>query len=186
MPIRWAKQHETAVQTGRYLLSPEASKRTLADLIDRYTEHILPDLPASARDYARHLRWWKEQLGSYYLSDISPRLIDDCKQKLLREPGQKGKRSNATADLSAKASNAAKLSSDAIRSLVGPTAAAPVSGTVRGAQPSVVADQDESMDVITALREHDGSAAKRIAAHATPGAWRKRDPVERCRRALLA
>ena len=24
--IRWAKQHETAVQTGRYLLSPEASK----------------------------------------------------------------------------------------------------------------------------------------------------------------
>lgn len=26
--IRWAKQHETAVQTGRYPLSPEASKRT--------------------------------------------------------------------------------------------------------------------------------------------------------------
>jgi integrase len=94
--IRWAKQHETAVQTGRYLLSPEASKRTLADLIDRYTKHVLPDLPASARDYARHLRWWKSQLGSYYLSDISPRLIDDCKQKLLRKPGPKGKRSNAT------------------------------------------------------------------------------------------
>lgn len=55
-----------------------------------------PDLPASARDYARHLRWWKDQLGSYYLSDISPRLIDDCKHKLLREPGPKGKRSNAT------------------------------------------------------------------------------------------
>lgn len=48
------------------------------DLIDRYTEHILPDLPASARDYARHLRWWKDQLGP------------------LREPGPKGKRSNAT------------------------------------------------------------------------------------------
>ena len=94
--IRWAKQHETAVQTGRYLLSPEASKRTLADLIDRYTEYVLPDLPASARDYARHLCWWKEQLGSYYLSDISPRLVDDYKQKLLREPGPKGKRSNAT------------------------------------------------------------------------------------------
>jgi hypothetical protein len=31
---------------------PEVSKRTLADLIDRYTEHVLPDLPASARDYA--------------------------------------------------------------------------------------------------------------------------------------
>src|SRR4051794_19279007 len=29
--IRWAKQHETAVQTGRYLLSPGASKQTLAD-----------------------------------------------------------------------------------------------------------------------------------------------------------
>ena len=53
--IRWAKQHETAVQTGRYLLSPEASKRTLADLIDRYTEQVLPDLPTSARDYARVL-----------------------------------------------------------------------------------------------------------------------------------
>ena len=26
----------------------------------------------------------------YYLSDTSPRLIDDCKQKLLREPGPKG------------------------------------------------------------------------------------------------
>ncbi|HSG40580.1 MAG TPA: hypothetical protein VLE27_13145 [Thermoanaerobaculia bacterium] len=34
---------------------------------------------ASARGYARHPRWWKDQLGSYYLSDISPRLIDDCR-----------------------------------------------------------------------------------------------------------
>ncbi|HEY0556247.1 MAG TPA: hypothetical protein VGG20_18480 [Thermoanaerobaculia bacterium] len=55
--VRWAKQHETAVQTGRHLISQEASKQTLADLIDRYTEHVLPDLPDSARDYARHLRW---------------------------------------------------------------------------------------------------------------------------------
>lgn len=90
MPSDGQSSTKTAVQTGRYLLSPEASKRTLAELIDRYSEHVLPDLPASARDYARHLRWWKDQLGSYYLSDISPRLIDDCKQKLLREPGPKG------------------------------------------------------------------------------------------------
>jgi hypothetical protein len=34
--IRWAKQHETGVQTGRHLVSQEASKRTLADLIDRF------------------------------------------------------------------------------------------------------------------------------------------------------
>lgn len=26
----------------RYLLSPEASKKTMADLIDRYTEHPAP------------------------------------------------------------------------------------------------------------------------------------------------
>jgi integrase len=94
--VRWAKQHETAVQTGRYLISQEASKRTLADLINRYTEQVLPDLPDSARDYARHLRWWREQLGSYYLSDITPRMIDDCKHKLLRQPGPRGKRSNST------------------------------------------------------------------------------------------
>jgi len=28
--IRWAKQHETAAQTGCYLLSPETSKRTFS------------------------------------------------------------------------------------------------------------------------------------------------------------
>jgi hypothetical protein len=53
--IRCAKQHETAVQTGLHLGSQGASKRTLADLIDRYTEHVLPDLPVNARAYARHL-----------------------------------------------------------------------------------------------------------------------------------
>jgi len=94
--IRWAKQHETGAQTGRHLIIQEASKRTLADLIDRYTKHVLPDLPAGARDYARHLRWWKESSGPYYLSDISLRLIDDCKQKLLREPRPKGKRKQCT------------------------------------------------------------------------------------------
>jgi hypothetical protein len=62
---RWARQLEAAIQTGHHLVSLEASKRTLADLIDRYTEPVLQDLPASARDYARHLRWWKGQLGSY-------------------------------------------------------------------------------------------------------------------------
>jgi hypothetical protein len=49
----------------------------LADLIDCYTEHVLPDLPESARDYVRHLRWRKEQLGFYHLSDISARMIND-------------------------------------------------------------------------------------------------------------
>jgi len=40
---------DSGEETGRYLLSPEASKRTLADLIDRCT---------------RQLCWWKEQLGA--------------------------------------------------------------------------------------------------------------------------
>lgn len=58
-----------AVIAREYVLSGHRSP----DLIDRYTEYVLPDLPASARDYARHLRWWKDQLGSYYLSDVSSR-----------------------------------------------------------------------------------------------------------------
>jgi hypothetical protein len=60
-----------AVQTGRYLLSPEASKRTLADLIDRYTEHVLPDLPL-AQETTLGISAGGRNNSAYYLSDISP------------------------------------------------------------------------------------------------------------------
>jgi len=39
---KWAAQTETAIREGRHFPHAQAKRRTLADLIDRYTRDVLP------------------------------------------------------------------------------------------------------------------------------------------------
>jgi hypothetical protein len=49
--------------------------------------------------YGRHLDWWKEELGAYYLDDLTSDQVEESYRKLLREPGDTGrKRTSATAN----------------------------------------------------------------------------------------
>ena len=79
---RWASQTESAIREGRHFTTSEAKKHSLADLVNRYASEVLPSKPKSAKGQLRQLLWWKEELGHYSLSDVSPALISEYKNKL--------------------------------------------------------------------------------------------------------
>jgi len=78
----WAQQTETAIRKGRYFKVAEARKHTLAELVERYIRDVLPTKPRSEKDQTRQLNWWKEQIGSYTLADVTPALIAEYRDKL--------------------------------------------------------------------------------------------------------
>lgn len=95
---RWAQQIESAIREGRHFKTAESKKHTLKDLIDRYIGDILPNKRKSERKQKAQLLWWRNQLGAYLLADITPALIAECRDNLLRGNTSRGtKRSPATA-----------------------------------------------------------------------------------------
>lgn len=81
---RWAQSTESAIRENRHFKTSEAKKRTLAELIDRYVRDVLPAKPKSASDQQRQLEWWKAEIGSYALADVTPALIAEYRDKLAR------------------------------------------------------------------------------------------------------
>lgn len=75
---------EGSMREGRYFKHAEAKKHTLADLIDRYIQAILPKKPSSLRKQSAQLTWWKKQIGHCLLSDITPALIVEQRDLLAR------------------------------------------------------------------------------------------------------
>ena len=59
-----------------------ASKRTLAEAVDRYLETVLPRKPANATNTIRHLNWWQKQLGEFALCAIPPQMIAEKRDEL--------------------------------------------------------------------------------------------------------
>ena len=80
---RWAQQTEAAIRERRYFPTLEARKHTLAELIDRYIKEVLPRKPKQAYDQTCQLKWWKLQLGAYALSEITPALLTEKRNKLI-------------------------------------------------------------------------------------------------------
>ncbi len=91
---QWGKH--TLYEIHKGIVSKETLKdRTLREAIDLYIKDMLP--PGSAADVERHLKWWNVRIGHLYLSEITPKLLTDCKNQLLSEPTRQGKkRANAT------------------------------------------------------------------------------------------
>ncbi|MDD3437264.1 MAG: site-specific integrase [Candidatus Gastranaerophilales bacterium] len=98
----WAQQTETEMRQGKYFKTIEAKKHTLADLIERYIKNDLHQRKSDQKKFETQLNWWKDKLGSYYLIDITPSLLGEYRDILLKEPSpkknKKGEtfRSNAT------------------------------------------------------------------------------------------
>lgn len=82
---RWAQSTESAIREGRHFKTSEAKRHTLADAIVRYTTEVMPSKTGSASQMFQ-LAWWKDQLGAYVLADVTPALISQCREKLLRDP----------------------------------------------------------------------------------------------------
>ncbi len=87
---KWVQQTESAIREGRHFKTTESKRHTLAELIDRYIIEVLPT-KKSAKDQAQQLRWWKTEIGSYALADVSPSLLAECRDKLGHEITKRSK-----------------------------------------------------------------------------------------------
>lgn len=82
---KWKRNTESAIEQGGFQYSPEEKKHTLADLINRYIETVLPTKPKNARNIKQHLLWWKKELGYCFLFDIKPNQIAQKRDELLSQ-----------------------------------------------------------------------------------------------------
>ena len=85
----WANEKEAEMKRGKHIKDAEAKKHTLAELIDRYIEFELPKRKSDHKKYKMQLLWWKDKLGKYLLSEITPSLISKTKDILAQEPSPK-------------------------------------------------------------------------------------------------
>jgi integrase len=88
---KWIQQTESAIREGRHFKTTESKRHTLVELIDRYIADVLPT-KKSAKDQGQQLRWWKAEIGSHLLADVSPSLLAEYRDKLGREITAQGKR----------------------------------------------------------------------------------------------
>lgn len=86
----WAQKTEIEIKDGQYFKKAEAAKHTLADAITRYEKDVLPNKPRAKQ--GQQLKWWKQQIGSYSLSDITPSLIAEYRDKLSHTITRHGKK----------------------------------------------------------------------------------------------
>ena len=86
---KWGQQTEAAIRENRYFKTSESRKHTLAEAIKRYKESVLPTKKDKKKQGAL-LDWWKDEIGSYTLADITPAKISECRDKLLKGVTQRG------------------------------------------------------------------------------------------------
>lgn len=87
----WIQQVESEMRQGCFKI-PEANKHTLKEAIDRYISNVLPTKPKNARNVYRHLNWWRDELGKYFLNEITSAKISEARDKLANESFEKGKK----------------------------------------------------------------------------------------------
>ena len=81
---RWAAQTETAIRQNQHFKSAEAQKRTVAELLDRYVETVLPHKGSQKENQLSQLLWWKKELGhsslrnrfDFHRADLPPNLVE--------------------------------------------------------------------------------------------------------------
>lgn len=89
---KWAQQTEAAMIEGRYFKTTEAKKHTLAELIDRYLRDVLPQKSEVMSKQTVQFKWWKKQIGHHLLSDVTPAVISEYRDKLANTPTPQDKR----------------------------------------------------------------------------------------------
>ena len=82
---RWIQDMESDIRSGRHFKTAESKKHTFGEMIDRYMENVLPLKEKCLKRQGAQLLWWKEQLGNKLLADITPGLIGEFRDKLLKE-----------------------------------------------------------------------------------------------------
>lgn len=94
---KWVQDTESDMRAGRHFKTSEAKRHTLGEAIDRYIASVLPTKKKVASRQRVQLLWWKDQIGCKLLSDVTPSLLCEQRDKLLKdETHLKKLRSNAT------------------------------------------------------------------------------------------
>jgi len=92
----WAHGIEADMRAGKYGADLIAQKYTVADMIRRYVDTVLENKTDNAgfiETQRTQLEWWAGRLASCRLNNLTPFLINDCKDELagrnfrLRAPG---------------------------------------------------------------------------------------------------
>lgn len=89
---RWAQRIESDLREGKHFPKARARKYTLSELIERYVREVLcQHKPKWIYDQTPRLNWWKNEIGHLLVSDITPAVIVQCRDKLVKEEIQGGK-----------------------------------------------------------------------------------------------
>lgn len=94
---RWATGTEAALREGRYFKPTASDQKTFAELADRYIQEVLPVKPKIKYDQTYQLRWWIDEIGHYFLDDLTPAILAKARDKLSKTTGgHRKKKSSAT------------------------------------------------------------------------------------------
>src|SRR5258707_12255210 len=76
--LDWARDVEDGLRKGR--LGVGAPDRTFAELLDRFEERRLLEMPRVDHGYRGHLRWWRKELGGHFLRQITTSMVRAAKE----------------------------------------------------------------------------------------------------------
>lgn len=88
---KWAADKEADLRQQKFFKYELHQKHTVADLLDRYIETVLPTKPNSQADQLAQLKRWRAELGSEALGSLSVAQIAAVKDKLASEVLRSGK-----------------------------------------------------------------------------------------------
>jgi integrase len=80
----WATSVEDAINKDEYLPSPEAKRRTVREMLERYRKTELPK-KADQKNVSRYLDFWIDELGDRRLSTISRATIIEIRDNMAME-----------------------------------------------------------------------------------------------------
>lgn len=89
---KWAQSTEAAIREGRDFPEPQTRKRTVAELIERYEQTVLPQKSKSMiRNQRIQLRWWRERIGKLRLFDVTAATLVECRDELAKGKTKSGR-----------------------------------------------------------------------------------------------
>ncbi|MEI8301065.1 MAG: site-specific integrase [Chlamydiota bacterium] len=81
----WVRTTESSILEGRMPQETKARKYSVKDLIEQYKNLYLSKYPARLETQITHLQWWENRYGKKFLGDITPSLLAQAKDALLKE-----------------------------------------------------------------------------------------------------
>jgi len=97
---KWSASTESALRENRHFKTAEAKRHTFADAIEKYEANIVPVRFSTKEQRNRRpiLAWWRDNLGYCLMSDLTPAIFAECRDKLLKTPSRSRKGNTLSSD----------------------------------------------------------------------------------------